>query len=163
MVLIIIVSKQKNKIKNSVLICYNNIQAIVRHLYGAQPYLSEPHFVAITRTCGLPRYMNIALFRRIDFMHQRDERITLDQFAQYVKITVILIKLNIHTFVNYFFSNNSGWTELSRDRYDDESLFFNILRKPNCAWLLPEDFLPVLEGKKSLISFICLFCCCSRL
>ncbi|KAI7848813.1 hypothetical protein BDC45DRAFT_540725 [Circinella umbellata] len=96
------------------------IMAIVRHLYSAQPYLSEPHFVAITRTCGLPRYMNIALFRRIDFMHQRDERITLDQFAH-------------------------GWTELSRDRYDDESLFFNILRKPNCAWLLPEDFLPVLE------------------
>ncbi|KAI9494967.1 hypothetical protein BDB00DRAFT_816474 [Zychaea mexicana] len=96
------------------------IMAIVRHLYGAQSCLLESHFVAITRTCGLPRYMNIALFRRIDSMHQRDERITLEQFAH-------------------------GWTELSRDRYDDESLFFNILRKPGCAWLLPEDFLPVME------------------
>ena len=105
MVLIIIVSKQKNKIKNSVLICYNNIQAIVRHLYGAQPYLSEPHFVAITRTCGLPRYMNIALFRRIDYMHQRDERISLEQFAQYVYILANSSRLNhtnIYTYANSF-------------------------------------------------------------
>ncbi|CDS14329.1 hypothetical protein LRAMOSA06499 [Lichtheimia ramosa] len=53
-------------------------------------------------------------------MHDRNEKVTFEQFM-------------------------SGWTELSHNRYNDESLFFNILKKPNCSWILPEDFLPVLE------------------
>lgn len=93
---------------------------IASHLFAQQPFILESQFVSITRACGLPRYMNIALFRRIDSLHQRQERISFDHFV-------------------------SGWSQLSRDRFDDVSLFFNILRKPGCAWLLPEDFLPVLE------------------
>ncbi|KAJ8659072.1 hypothetical protein O0I10_005110 [Lichtheimia ornata] len=106
------VAEQERKLRKVVI--------IANHLFGQQPYILESQFVSITRACGLPRYMNIALFRRIDSLHQREERISFDHFV-------------------------SGWSQLSQDRFDDVSLFFNILRKPGCAWLLPEDFLPVLE------------------
>ncbi|KAI7882613.1 hypothetical protein K492DRAFT_193418 [Lichtheimia hyalospora FSU 10163] len=106
------VKEQEQKLRKVVI--------IANHLFGQQPFILESQFVSITRACGLPRYMNIALFRRIDSLHQREERISFDHFV-------------------------SGWSQLSRDRFDDVSLFFNILRKPGCAWLLPEDFLPVLE------------------
>lgn len=35
---------------------------------------------------------------------------------------------------------------MARYKFDDESLFFNVLRKTNCNWISPEDLLPVLEG-----------------
>lgn len=58
------------------------IQIIANHLFGQQPYILESQFVSVTRACGLPRYMNIALFRRIDSLHQREERISFDQFVR---------------------------------------------------------------------------------
>ncbi|KAI9315898.1 hypothetical protein BX666DRAFT_1952574 [Dichotomocladium elegans] len=96
------------------------IVSFARQLFDSHAFLLETQFVAITQACDLPRYMNLALFRRIDSMYNRDEKVTFEQFT-------------------------SGWADLSRQRYDDESIFFNILRKPDCPWLLPEDFLPVLE------------------
>lgn len=36
---------------------------------------------------------------------------------------------------------------MTRDsKLDEESLFFNILKKPDSEWISPDDFLPVLEG-----------------
>lgn len=35
---------------------------------------------------------------------------------------------------------------MARYKFDNESLFFNVLRKTNCNWISPEDLLPVLEG-----------------
>ncbi|ORY94589.1 hypothetical protein BCR43DRAFT_564877 [Syncephalastrum racemosum] len=99
---------------------HKNIQVLVKRIYGLRSHLLEAHFVPVTKACGLPRFMNIAFFRRLDTMHKREDRIAFDDFL-------------------------SGWDILSQNRYDDDSLFFNILRKPGCTWLLPEDFLPVLE------------------
>jgi hypothetical protein len=51
----------------------------------------------------------------------------------------------------YFFyiSHNSilsCWLDLTKGCLDDESIMFNILRKPCNSYIAPEDFLLVLEG-----------------
>ncbi|KAI8336334.1 hypothetical protein BC941DRAFT_514509 [Chlamydoabsidia padenii] len=93
------------------------ILAIVKHLYGYRPYMTESCFIAVTKSCGLPRYMNFALFRKIS---PQEHRITYAQFVQ-------------------------SWLLISKDRFDDESLFFSVLKKHQLDYLTPDDFLPVLQ------------------
>ncbi|ORZ10256.1 hypothetical protein BCR42DRAFT_395970 [Absidia repens] len=99
------------------------ILAIVKHLYGYRPYLTEACFIAVTKSCGLPRYMNMALFRKMVPSFQ-ENRIAYAQFVH-------------------------SWIMISKDRYDDESLFFSVLKKHGHddvgEWLTPDDFLPVLQ------------------
>ncbi|KAI7864484.1 hypothetical protein BDF14DRAFT_1172183 [Spinellus fusiger] len=96
------------------------IFALVRHLYGMQPFLQEAQFVPVSKACGLPRYLNMAFFREIDALEDSNDCVS---FAQFIR----------------------GWLTLSYGRHDDESLIFNILKRPGYNFLSPEDFLPVLE------------------
>ncbi|KAI8375969.1 uncharacterized protein BYT42DRAFT_572944 [Radiomyces spectabilis] len=89
---------------------------LVTSIYKNHAYLSETEFITVTEACKLPRYMNLAFFRRV----QQDERVTLQQFQTH-------------------------WAALTAGSHDDDALFFNMLRKPDCQWLAPEDLLPVLE------------------
>ncbi|CAO3639739.1 unnamed protein product [Cunninghamella echinulata] len=93
------------------------ILAIVKHLYGYRQFLLESHFIAVTKTCGLSRYMNFALFKK---MVPIGDYITFSQFV-------------------------TAWTDISKDNYDDESLYYNIIKKSNVNYICPEDFLPILE------------------
>ncbi|CAO3635414.1 unnamed protein product [Cunninghamella blakesleeana] len=95
------------------------ILAIVKHLYGYRQFLLESHFIAVTKTCGLSRYMNFALFKKMLFHHD-DDGITFSQFV-------------------------TAWTDISKDKFDDESLYFNIIKKTDNNYICPEDFLPILE------------------
>ncbi|CAO3589181.1 unnamed protein product [Absidia cylindrospora] len=67
--------------------------------------------------------MNMALFRKMVPSFQ-ENRITYAQFVH-------------------------SWIMISKDRYDDESLFFSVLKKHDHddvgEWLTPDDFLPVLQ------------------
>ncbi|KAI9009914.1 hypothetical protein CLU79DRAFT_774475 [Phycomyces nitens] len=96
------------------------IFAVVRHLYGIRPFLKETHFVPVTKACGLPRYLNVALFRRMCALEGTKDTLSFEQFVR-------------------------GWIMLSYDRYNDEAIIFNILKRPGFTWLSPEDFIPVLE------------------
>lgn len=46
--------------------------------------------------------------------------------------------------------------QIKRNRLDDTSLFFNILKKSNSTWISPEDFLPVLEGMYTFENYMIL-------
>ncbi|OAD66429.1 hypothetical protein PHYBLDRAFT_70884 [Phycomyces blakesleeanus NRRL 1555(-)] len=96
------------------------IFAVVRHLYGIRTFLREEQFVPVTKACGLPRYLNMALFRRMNVQEEPEDGVSFEQFVR-------------------------GWIMLSYDRYSDESIIFNILKRPGFTWLNPEDFIPVLE------------------
>ncbi|KAF7730090.1 Serine/threonine-protein phosphatase 2A regulatory subunit B'' subunit beta [Apophysomyces ossiformis] len=88
----------------------------VKPLFDKHERMTETDFVAVSQACPLPRYMNSALFKRLT----AHDEITFEEFA-------------------------SGWKELTRNRFDDHSLYFNILKKAGSSYLSPEDFLPVLE------------------
>ncbi|KAF7729671.1 Serine/threonine-protein phosphatase 2A regulatory subunit B'' subunit alpha [Apophysomyces ossiformis] len=94
------------------------ILAVVKCLYGFREYFHSHQFAPVTKACGLPVYMSLALFKRLD--STRQDKVSYDQFL-------------------------SGWSELMRMSDDNESLLFNILRKPDAKTLTPDDFLPVLE------------------
>ncbi|RUS16666.1 hypothetical protein BC937DRAFT_90945 [Endogone sp. FLAS-F59071] len=93
----------------------------VHAVYDNRPFLHEAHFTAVTKACELPRYLNLALFRRIDEMGAKDEKITFEQFS-------------------------NAWTSLTKDNYDEYSLIFALLKRPQAIALVPEDFLHVLEA-----------------
>ncbi|KAG2207738.1 hypothetical protein INT47_011858, partial [Mucor saturninus] len=97
-----------------------NTITTVKQLYNYRPYLSESQFIPISKACGLPRYLNMAFFRKLESIGKMDMKVTFSAFIE-------------------------GWTSMARYKFDDESLFFNVLRKTNCNWISPEDLLPVLE------------------
>ncbi|KAK4517147.1 uncharacterized protein ATC70_000478 [Mucor velutinosus] len=94
--------------------------AAVKHIYDNRPYLTELQFIPVLKACGLPRYMNMAFFRKLEAIGNVDQLVPLAAFVE-------------------------GYIQVQQDRLDDTSLFFSILKKSNSAWISPEDFLPVLE------------------
>lgn len=93
----------------------------VRQLFNYRLSLSESQFIPVSEACGLPRYLNMAFFRKLENIGNIDMRVTLSAFIE-------------------------GWTSVTRDsKLDETSLFFNILKKPDSQWISPDDFLPVLE------------------
>ncbi|KAG0175252.1 Serine/threonine-protein phosphatase 2A regulatory subunit B'' subunit alpha [Apophysomyces sp. BC1015] len=94
------------------------VLAVVKCLYGFREYFQSHQFAPITKACGLPRYMSLAFFKRLDI--RNENKVSYDQFL-------------------------NGWTELMHISNDNESLLFNILKKPDCNTVAPEDFLSILE------------------
>ncbi|CAO3608671.1 unnamed protein product [Mucor hiemalis] len=93
----------------------------VRQLFNYRLSLSESQFIPVAEACGLPRYLNMAFFRKLENIGNIDMRVTLSAFIE-------------------------GWTSVTRDsKLNEESLFFNILKKSDSQWISPDDFLPVLE------------------
>ncbi|KAL7309023.1 hypothetical protein PS15m_011156 [Mucor circinelloides] len=92
----------------------------VKQIYNNRPYLTELQFIPVLKACGLPRYMNMAFFRRLEVIGNVDQLVPFSAFVE-------------------------GYMQIQQNRLDDTSLFFNILRKPKNTWISPEDFLPVLE------------------
>ncbi|KAL7323080.1 hypothetical protein PS15p_211035 [Mucor circinelloides] len=92
----------------------------VKQIYDNRPYLTELQFIPVLKACGLPRYMNMAFFRRLEVIGNVDQLVPFSAFVE-------------------------GYMQIQQNRLDDTSLFFNILRKPKNTWISPEDFLPVLE------------------
>ncbi|KAI9354001.1 hypothetical protein BD770DRAFT_429129 [Pilaira anomala] len=92
----------------------------VKQIYNYHPFLSESQFVPVSKACGLPRYLNMAFFRKLESIGKMEMGVTFSAFLE-------------------------GWTNIGRNKFDDTSLFFNVLKKSNCQWISPEDFLPVLE------------------
>ncbi|OAD06910.1 hypothetical protein MUCCIDRAFT_14539, partial [Mucor lusitanicus CBS 277.49] len=72
------------------------------------------------KACGLPRFMNMAFFRKLEAIGNVDQLVPFSAFVE-------------------------GYMQIQQNRLDDISLLFNILKKSNSAWISPEDFLPVLE------------------
>ncbi|KAI8087727.1 uncharacterized protein B0P05DRAFT_532044 [Gilbertella persicaria] len=102
------------------------IMVKVKDIYENQSCLSEAQFLPVTRACGLPRYMNMAFFRRLQSFSKTSSP-----------------KLAFSVFVE-------GWASIvlkrhNHSQHDDKSLYFNILKKTNSQWIVPGDFLPVLE------------------
>ncbi|KAJ2962723.1 hypothetical protein NQZ79_g2186 [Umbelopsis isabellina] len=75
---------------------------------------------SVTRACSMPRYMNLALFRKMEGYGTDEDNVYADQFER-------------------------CWLDLTKGCLDDESIMFNILRKPSNSFIAPEDFLLVLE------------------
>ncbi|GAN09009.1 Ser/Thr protein phosphatase 2A regulatory subunit B'' subunit alpha isoform 2 [Mucor ambiguus] len=94
--------------------------AAVKHIYDNRPYLTELQFIPVIKACGLPRYMNMAFFRKLEAIGNVDQLVS---FAAFVE----------------------GYMQIQQHQLDDISLFFNILKKSNSACISPEDFLLVLE------------------
>ncbi|KAJ1911694.1 Serine/threonine-protein phosphatase 2A regulatory subunit B'' subunit alpha, partial [Tieghemiomyces parasiticus] len=98
-------------------------------------------FVPVTALCGLPRFTNLALFRRVigdhstepseptaartrpHLAHRRRSRPGRHTHQQFARV----------------------WHPLRTVSPDDAALVFNLLRQPDHAWLEPEDFLVVAE------------------
>ncbi|KAL9542664.1 hypothetical protein MBANPS3_008497 [Mucor bainieri] len=94
--------------------------AAVKHIYDNRPYLTELQFIPVLKACGLPRYMNMAFFRRLETIGNVDQLVPFTAFVE-------------------------GYMQIQQHRLDDISFLFNILKKSSSAWISPEDFLPVLE------------------
>ncbi|KAI9253663.1 hypothetical protein EDC94DRAFT_619391 [Helicostylum pulchrum] len=97
-----------------------NTITTVKQIYNYRPHLTEPQFIPVSKECGLPRYLNMAFFRKLESIGKMETRVTFSAFLE-------------------------GWTSIARNKFDDDSLFFNVLKKQNCNWISPEDLLPVLE------------------
>lgn len=54
----------------------------MERIYGVRTHLLETDFAPVTKACGIPRFMNIAFFRRLDTMHKREDRIALGDFLR---------------------------------------------------------------------------------
>ncbi|KAF9920734.1 Serine/threonine-protein phosphatase 2A regulatory subunit B'' subunit beta [Linnemannia zychae] len=81
--------------------------------------LSETGFVAITvHCCELPRYMNRALFRKVDISGSNEVR-----FQEFERV----------------------WESLVETCPDEISMIFTILKQPNANVLTPTDFEAVLQ------------------
>ncbi|KAI8638562.1 hypothetical protein BD408DRAFT_485459 [Parasitella parasitica] len=92
----------------------------VKQIYNNDPYLTELQFIPVSTVCGLPRYLNMAFFRRLEAIENVDQLVSFSAFVE-------------------------GFMQIKRNRLDDSALFFSILKKSSSTWISPEDFLPVLE------------------
>ncbi|KAG2175600.1 hypothetical protein INT43_001247 [Umbelopsis isabellina] len=92
----------------------------INRLFSMKSQFSEDKFVAVTRACSMPRYMNLALFRKMEDYGTDEDNVYADQFER-------------------------CWLDLAEGCLDDDSIMFNILRKPSNSFIAPEDFLLVLE------------------
>ncbi|OZJ06876.1 hypothetical protein BZG36_00028 [Bifiguratus adelaidae] len=54
--------------------------ATVADIFKGKVALNELEFLEVTKACLLPRYMNLALFRKIDDSNSCSERVTFDEF-----------------------------------------------------------------------------------
>lgn len=89
--------------------------------------------------------MNLALFRAIDMLNDKNDLVSFEQFKRYR--------------YHYFFSSTMhiciyilkaifrSWPILTQESSIDDihSLMYTILKKPELDYLTPDDFLPVLE------------------
>ncbi|KAI8380712.1 hypothetical protein BD560DRAFT_386898 [Blakeslea trispora] len=95
----------------------------VKEIYENQPYLSETQFLSVTKACGLPRFMNLLFFRKLQSF-SKDSHVPFSVFVE-------------------------GWTSVALKRptkaIDNISLYFNLIKKTPSQWISPEDFLPILE------------------
>ncbi|KAI8994510.1 hypothetical protein BDB01DRAFT_736224 [Pilobolus umbonatus] len=92
----------------------------VKDIYEEEEYLSVFQYLPVTKLCGLPEYLNMAFFQKLESMGRVEMRVSFTEFIQ-------------------------GWAAIARHSHSDHSLFFHILKKQSCDWITPEDFLPVLE------------------
>ncbi|KAI8335998.1 hypothetical protein EDC96DRAFT_603230 [Choanephora cucurbitarum] len=95
----------------------------VKEIYEHQLCLSETQFLPVTKACGLPRFMNLLFFRKLQSF-SKDPTIAFSVFVE-------------------------GWTSMTLKRptkaIDTISLYFNLIKKTSSPWISPEDFLPILE------------------
>ncbi|KAH8550214.1 hypothetical protein BGW37DRAFT_558280 [Umbelopsis sp. PMI_123] len=92
----------------------------VNQLFRMKGHFTEENFLIIAKACGLPRYMTLALFRKIECFGGDGERVFQDQFMR-------------------------CWSKVAEGYIDDHEIMFNILCKNDRTYISPEDMLPVLE------------------
>ncbi|KAK4511989.1 Serine/threonine protein kinase [Mucor velutinosus] len=94
----------------------------IKEAFHQKEHLTELEFLPVTTACALPQYMNLALFRAIDMLNDKNDQVTFAQFQR-------------------------SWPLLTQDASMDDihSLMFTILKKSELDYLTPDDFLPVLE------------------
>lgn len=59
--------------------------AAVKHIYNNRPYLTELQFIPVLKACRLPRYMNMAFFRKLEVIGNVDQLVPFAAFVEYVK------------------------------------------------------------------------------
>lgn len=57
----------------------------VKQIYNNRPYLTELQFIPVLKACGLPRYMNMAFFRRLEVIGNVDQLVPFSAFVEYVQ------------------------------------------------------------------------------
>ncbi|CAO3615992.1 unnamed protein product [Mucor fragilis] len=94
----------------------------IKEAFHQKEHLTELEFLPVTTMCALPQYMNLALFRAIDMLNDKNDQVTFAQFQR-------------------------SWPLLTQEASIDDihSLMYTILKKPELEYLTPDDFLPVLE------------------
>ncbi|GAN07199.1 protein phosphatase 2, regulatory subunit B'', alpha isoform X4 [Mucor ambiguus] len=94
----------------------------IKEAFYQKEHLTELEFLPVTTACALPQYMNLALFRAIDMLNDKNDQVTFAQFQR-------------------------SWPLLTQEASVDDihSLMYTILKKPELNYLTPDDFLPVLE------------------
>ncbi|KAL7322387.1 hypothetical protein PS15p_212008 [Mucor circinelloides] len=100
----------------------NELMNTIKEAFHQKECLTELEFIPVTRLCALPQYMNLALFRAIDMLNDKNDLVSFEQFKR-------------------------SWPILTQESSIDEihSLMYTILKKPELDYLTPDDFLPVLE------------------
>ncbi|KAI8581063.1 hypothetical protein K450DRAFT_299035 [Umbelopsis ramanniana AG] len=111
----------------------------VSRLFSIKKYFTEENFLSISKACQLPRYMTLALFRKIECFGGDGERVSQEEFLRFI----VFLRLNIQ-------DQSSCWSQISKDCIDDDEIMFNLLCKVDRSYMSPEDLLPVLEGLEFL-------------
>ncbi|KAF1796344.1 hypothetical protein FB192DRAFT_1406489 [Mucor lusitanicus] len=98
------------------------LMSTIKEAFHQKEHLTELEFLPVTTACGLPQYMNLALFRAIDMLNDKNDQVTCAQFQR-------------------------SWPLVTQQASIDDihSLMYTILKKPELNYLTPDDFLPVLE------------------
>ncbi|KAL9553662.1 hypothetical protein MBANPS3_003195 [Mucor bainieri] len=98
------------------------LMSTINEAFYSKEYLTELEFLPVTTACALPQYMNLALFRAVDMLNDKNDQVTFAQFQR-------------------------SWPLLTQEASIDDihSLMYTILKKPELDYLTPDDFLPVLE------------------
>ncbi|KAL1924994.1 uncharacterized protein VTP21DRAFT_4648 [Calcarisporiella thermophila] len=92
-----------------------------QEIFGDREHLDEMEFLPISKDiCNLPRYANIALFRKVEAEGTQIDLVGYEEFAR-------------------------TWTDISRECHDEEAILFKLLQKNDAHVLTPDDFLPILE------------------
>ncbi|CAG8569262.1 5281_t:CDS:10, partial [Ambispora leptoticha] len=100
---------------------FSNIINAVKEIYrDKDESFTLANFIPITKACNLPRYMNQALFTKIDELGDVSGHVTFMQFEK-------------------------GLQQLIANSTDENSLIFNILKSEEGGYLIPDDFNTVLE------------------
>lgn len=56
----------------------------VKQIYDNRPYLTELQFIPVLKACGLPRYLNMAFFRKLEAIGNVDQLVPFSAFVEYV-------------------------------------------------------------------------------